>query len=77
MFQQFDNGFLHALRRVTLGKVLAEGILCECDFADVISLLLRQNGKDYSFGQLTILAELLHPLCLGQGRGNLFTFDEP
>lgn len=50
LFQQLDNGFLHPLGRVALGKILPQSVRCEDHLVQIAFLFLAHNGPHHING---------------------------
>ena len=50
LFQQLDNGFLHPLRCVALGKILPQSVRGECHLVQIAFLFLAHNSSHHING---------------------------
>ena len=59
------------LGRIAFGEIFPQGVGGKRDLIQVAFLFLRHNREHHILRQLPLLAEFLHALSLGEGRGCL------
>ena len=67
LFQQLDDGFLHALGGIAFGEILPQGIRRKGHFVQIAFLFPRHNRQQGFAGEFPVLAKLFHALVLREG----------
>ena len=69
LFQQLDNGFLHPLGCVALGKILPQGVRGECHLVQIAFLFLTHDDTHHIEGQMPLLTVFFEPLGFEKEKG--------